>query len=130
MGIAHSQVKKVARITVGNLKFYSSSYSRMQRRTCSVVLYGGEKIGSITHFLMSVPENKVFAVINCYEKMHESSLTKFQGGKHMICVKSTVTVDVVPADELDDTLVFIRTAERDENFVVKMPNHHGHAVFK
>lgn len=124
------QIKKVDRITVNDKKFYSSLYSRMQRRVCSVVLYDSDKIGSITQFLLLSDNNFVYAIVKSFERVTDTTLLGLHAGKHLVSVKASTSIDVVPAEKLNDTLVYIKTDSQGEAFVVKMPNHHGHAVFK
>lgn len=125
-----SEIRKVARITANNMRFYSSLYTRMQRRICNFVLYETDKIGCVTYFLLSVLNDKVYAIINRYDKVFGTSLSRLHAGKHMISVKSSASVDVVPAEKLIDTLVYISTDPQQEALVVRMPNCHGHAIFK
>jgi len=127
-------VKKIDRITINGAKFYSSQYSRMQKRICSIVVYGKDKIGSVRYFVLSIKDDIVYAVIEQMNKVTDTPLTKLSGGKHLISVKKSLAVDVVDAENLVCTLVYINTNsqqnETGEAFVVRIPNVHGHAIFK
>lgn len=127
------EVKKVDRIRVNGKQFSSRKYSRMQRRICYIVLYesGTESVGSLEYFIYIATNNLVYAVI---QKYNSESVSSIPIGSHIMKVKATNIVEVVPADHLIDTLVYInvnsQTLPYEEEYVALMPSAHGHAILK
>ena len=61
------KIRKVHRIILNHKRFYSEEYSHMQKRSCSVVMYGNYLIGSFKYFI--VYNNLVYAVIQKFQKI-------------------------------------------------------------
>ncbi|WAR10081.1 LOW QUALITY PROTEIN: hypothetical protein MAR_035157, partial [Mya arenaria] len=97
------EMRKVDQISIGNKQYCSSQYLRLKKRVYNVVLYSHTKIGYITHFIYNTKDEKVYAVLKKYESA-KTKLSQLPSGKHMLAVKATQTLDVVPAEELIDTL--------------------------
>ena len=130
------KLKKVDRAIVNENIFYSKQYSCMKRRICSAVMYGNNEIGSIQYFILY--ENVVYAVI---KKMQQIPASQIQGARvanHYSAVKSTDDLLVLDVDELQKVLVYLNTAgnenatdnDRNNPYVVSMPNRYINAVFK
>lgn len=124
-----SEVKKVDRVRVHGKQFSSRGYARMQRRICYFVLYESttSSVGSLEYFIYSMINNTVYAVIQ------KHSIESISIGSHLTKVRATDTVEIIPADCLIDTLVYINvslTSPPDEEYVSLMPSAHGHAILK
>ena len=123
-----SQILKVDRIIVkGGQKFYSADYTRMKKRICNAVLLDGGRLGSVSHYIMI--SNVVYAVVSCL-KVDDTVNQHLVARKHLIPVKQTEETEVVLVDELLETVLFIKCRNEGDAFVSRMPNRHGHSVFK
>lgn len=129
------ELKKVDRISRDGKQFCSLQYTRMQRRVCDFLLYGDSKVGSAQCFVYNTLSDKVYAILKRYDADSSSKLSQLPAGKQLLPVKSTVdSVDVIAAEELLDTLVYINVGAVQHHvesaYVSLMPNTHGHAIFK
>ena len=97
-------------------------------------LYDDDKVGSVKYFIFDESDNLVYAVLKQYLTHVESELKQLSAGKHLISVRPTEVIDVVPVEQLEDTLININVdLSNTYSFVVRMPNDpndHGHAIFK
>jgi hypothetical protein len=131
------KIKKVHRIILNDRRFYSEEYSRMQKRICSVVMYGDYSIGSIKYFI--VYDNLVYAVIQKFQKI---PVAQIQGNARVpnqyTAVRRTELISVVDVVQLKNVLVYLNI-EKNESvaningnypYVVPVPNMYGHALFK
>ena len=123
-------LKKVNRIVVNQMKFYSEEYSRMQKRICTVVLYGNDDIGKIKYFVLCEYSKCVYAVL---EQMQNIPLSQVQGARvlnHYTVVSPTRNLVVTNVENLKEVLVFLDVLSRNRQYVIRMPNSYGHAIFK
>ena len=74
--------------------------------------------------------NMVFASVNLLQKLTTSILQRLSGGKHLGQVAKSQQTCIVPVDELEEMLVYICTDVSDNMYVLRLPNRHGHSVFK
>lgn len=120
-------MKKLERVVVNEKRFYSEQYHRMQKRICSVVLYGtvDKSYGNIKCFILCC--GTVYAILEKFEKIPPSQL-QIRVASHFIPVKITKNLELVDVENLREILVFLNTKKCP--FVVRMPNDYGHAVFK
>ncbi|XP_062604037.1 uncharacterized protein LOC134265829 isoform X2 [Saccostrea cucullata] len=117
-------LKKVNRIVVNQKRFYSEEYSRMQKRICTVVLYGNNDIGKIKYFVLCEYSKCVYAVL-------EQMQIEARVSNHCIAVTSIAQNCVVTnVTNLKEVLVFLDVKSRNRQFVIRMPNSYGHAIFK
>lgn len=127
-------LKKVSRISVDGKQFCSLQYTRMQRRVCDYLLYGKGKVGSERFFIYNTLSDKVYAILDRYNTGNETNLSQLPAGKHLVPVKARVqSVDVIAAEELTNTLVYINVCIIQPHVefacVSLMPNSHGHAIY-
>ena len=86
------------------------------------------------YFVYNASNRIVYAVLQKYDRT-ESKLSQLPAGKHLLSIKATQRVDVVPAEHLIDTLVYINIncsslPEESQVYVAAMPSCHRHAIFK
>lgn len=122
-----SEMKMADRIRVRGKQFSSRRYGRMQRRICYIVLYDSSttSVGSLEYFIYSKISNLAFAVIKKYNTENTNC--------HLTKVRATNIVEIVPAEHLIDTLVYINVSLNsppEEEYVALMPSAHGHAILK
>lgn len=123
-------IKIIGRINVNGQQFSSSIYKRMKKRICCYVLYFGQMVGYVKYFALLVHTDVVYAILDTYEFVTDSPILELEGGKHIIPVKRLGHEDIIPADSLIETLVYVKTCQEVEECIVMMPTRHGHAVFK
>lgn len=123
-------VKQIARISVNGHQFCSLRYTRMKKRACSYVLYEDSKVGCVKYFVINTGSGTVYAVLEKYDTCEEVQISELPAGKHLVPVKGTGTVDVILADSLIDTLVYIKVCPEISSCIALMPSTHGHAIFK
>ena len=123
-------IKIIGRINVKGQQFTSSLYKRMKKRICCFVLYGGQMVGYVKCFALVVHTDVVYAVLDTYKFASDSPISELEGGKHIIPMERIGNEDIIPADSLTETLVYVKTCREVEECIVMMPSRHGHAVFK
>lgn len=130
--VGSADTRKVSRIIVNGNKYYADDYNRMQKRVCSVVIYGDTHIGKIKFFVLC--NNLVYAVIQKMKNLDPSQLPGVPIVSHLTAIKHTETVILVNVEELSHVLVFIDTRTQKQpmepQYVCRLPNKYGHAVFK
>lgn len=125
-----NQLRKVSRIISAGQKFYSSDYTRMQRRACNVVLLRDGRCGFVQFFVFRVDTHLVYAVMYMFRRTMESSLSSLRAGMHLHAVERTDDCLIVPVEALQRTLVYLCIDEGATAFVTCAPNRHGHSIFK
>lgn len=124
--LAGEDLQTADRVVVRGKKFFSSLYKRMQKRCCSVVLCTDGRICSVKTYV--VRDGVVSAVVTEMERVEKVSRTNLCPGSHLVEVRSSDTMDVIDVLDLVDTLVYLKHDLTE--YVVRMPNRHGHAIFK
>lgn len=122
-----SELCQVDRILLNGQKFFSSNYMRMKRRVCNAVLLEDDRLGHITRFVLLT--KMVYAVVAIL-KQNTTRGQRLSAGKHIIPVSSTNVTELVLVNELVETVIFIKCVDEDSAHVSRMPNRHGHSVFK
>lgn len=131
-----SKVKKSYRIMINGKRFYSESYSRMKNRICHVVLTdyeNEEKPVLVKFYCMHEDEKIVYAVVNLIHYVNNVDERNLSCGKHLATVEVDESVQLICVDSFKENLFFIDGNQSDScgnKYVVKMPNRHGHSVFK
>lgn len=120
---------QVKRIEIEGDKFYSSGYSRMQRRTCNCVLFQNKKCGLVQKFVCEPETKHVYAIVDILERQGQSKCAE---GKHLIPVAASNTVDIIPVEEIMETLIYICTDHtgRGNALIARAPNKIGRCIFK
>jgi hypothetical protein len=126
-----NKLKKISRIVVNQKRFYSELYTRMEKRVCTVVLYGNGEVGKIKYFIYCNYTDSVYAVL---QKLDKADPLEVQGQRvenHYLPVTYSHDVVVTTVESLKDVLVYLDVyGAVDRKYVIKMPNGHGHAIFK
>lgn len=123
-----NDILKVDRVLKGSQKFYSADYTRMKRRICNTVLLDNDRLGSVKHFVMV--ENVVYAVVSLLNVDYDTVNQHMTAGKHLIPVRQTNETVIVMVEELLETVLYIKCRNDSGVFISRMPNKHGHSVFK
>jgi hypothetical protein len=118
---------RVDRVMKGCQKFYSADYTRMKKRICNTVLLDGGRLGSVVHYVMV--EQVVYAVVSLLE-IDTTVNQNMTAGKHLVPVRQTNEVVIVLIQELLETVLYIKCRNDQGAFISRMPNKHGHSVFK
>jgi len=123
-------IKIIERISIQGQQFSSSLYTRMKKRVCNFVLYDCNKVGRVKYFAIVISSKTVYVVLEKYETLNDTKFSELPAGKHIIPVKRTGIEDIVVADNLIGTLVYLKVCQEVQECVVLMPSRHGHAIFK
>lgn len=125
-------IKRTERIIINGRRFHAATYERMKRRTCHVVLFENNRIGSIKFFVLVLPQNCVYAIVECLDKSLTNPIKQLAAGGHIVPVKATETIAIILAEDMNESLFYICTSSETDTkeYVVKVPNRHGHSVFK
>ncbi|XP_048255342.1 uncharacterized protein LOC125381981 [Haliotis rufescens] len=127
------EVKKVSRVlNADGKRLYAEAYTRMQKRDCSVVLLQDGSVASIKYFALCLHSNVVYAILNLYKIEGRNVVHGFPSGLHIIPVSRTRATDCVLVEQIVERLILISTnADSTHNlFVARLPNIHGHSIFK
>lgn len=127
-----SSLQKVLRIVVGQQKLYSLEYGRMKKKISNVCLTDEGDMVSVQYFLYNKENNMVFAVAKCLIYC-DSSLDVLQAGRHLkaVSVDNSDTFSIIDVSAIKEKLFFIDPQPNVSSpFVARIPNLHGHAVFK
>lgn len=124
-----SEIKKVERILLHGKKFYSQSYSRMKRRTCSVFITKSKKVVVVLYFVLHLKTELVYALV---QPMQLKEYGIMNVGKHFASVNIDQTCELILVEELEENLWYVDVKDDTftDKFIVRMPNSHGHAIFK
>jgi hypothetical protein len=124
-----SEIKMVERILLHGKKCYSRSYSRMKRRTCSVYITKSRKIVVVLYFVLHLKTELAYALVLPMQlKKHGFG----NEGKHFASVNVAQMCEIILVEELEENVWYIDVEDDNitEKFIVRMPNAHGHAIFK
>ena len=125
-GLLNTDLKKVSRVMNNGQKLYSELYTRMQKRIANVVLLeGNDRFGFVQYFLMCVESRRVYAVVRHLQKVS----VNLAAGHHLVPVRSSEVVKLYPISSVLETVVYVSVNDR-EAYVARVPNKHGHAIFK
>lgn len=124
-----SEIKKVERILLHGKKFYSQSYSRMKRRTCSVFITKSRKLVVVLYFVLHLKTELVYALVLPMQLKEYGILNV---GKHFASVNIDQICELILVEELEENLWYVDVKDDTitDKFIVRMPNSHGHAIFK
>lgn len=123
------ELRKFDRMIVNEKRFYSDEYTRMQRRICSVVLYGNDSVGRVKYFILY--DDIAYGVVEKLNKIPRSHL-QMRVSCHFIPVQYTGTLILVNVEHMKEVMVMLQPGigATEPIYVVRMPNSFGHAVFK
>lgn len=119
------QFSKVERLVIEGHRFYSAEYTRMKKRECSVVQLNDNRYGRILQFVLH--QNTVYVVLKILRA--SARHLQFAAGKHLVSVENSDETEIVPAESLRETVMYIKCTDNGA-YVSKAPNKHGHSVFK
>ena len=123
-----SKVKTSTRIIMNGKRFYSSTYSRMKNRICYIVIKNDKTPVLVHYFCMHEDEKIVYAVVNPVRLLNERRLFY---GKHHIEIEIEETFNMICVDSFQENVFFIDVKDTSaKKYIVRMPNRHGHSVFK
>lgn len=124
-----SEIKKVERILLHGKKFYSQSYARMKRRTCSVFITKSRKLVVVLYFVLHLKTELVYALVLPMQLKEYGILNV---GKHFASVNIDQICELILVEELEENLWYVDVKDDTitDKFIVRMPNSHGHAIFK
>ena len=118
------------RIIKDGHKFFSQAYTRVEKRVCHIVLLRNGDIGAVKYFIYSQKCNRVFVVLSVMKICQELKV-QMRGGKHIHMTEHMPDhLDLVPAEELEETLVYIKTGPQENGYVIAPPNKLGRTIFK
>jgi len=121
-----SKVHKSSRIIINGKRF-----SRMKNRICHIVLTNEDTPILVKYFCMHEDEKIVYAVVNPIRIIHSAQERSLSCGKHLISVEVEETVKLICVDSFKENLFFIDINDLcGKKYIVRMPNRHGHSVFK
>ena len=119
----NNQCRKVLRVDVNGQRFYAEQYRRMIKRVCYIVLTTDSKILKIKYFFTDNVTQNVFALCE---------LLEVKGGilnvEFMLKVVATGENVIVPVEKISEKLFYLNCCS--DIFVSRLPNLHGHSVFK
>ncbi|WAQ93426.1 hypothetical protein MAR_005897, partial [Mya arenaria] len=105
LGECGEHLQEVKRVHVHGQMFYSDSYTRIEKRKCSIVLFDYENnrcVGTVEKFYL----NQRSGI--CYAKLHELKVVGLlvPSISHIVRVERTGTFNIVPVDNIVENVLF------------------------
>lgn len=99
----------------------------MKRRTCSVFITKSRKLVVVLNFVLHLKTELVYAL-----PMQLKEYGILNVGKHFASVNIDQICELILVEELEENLwyVYVKDDTITDTFIVRMPNSHGHAIFK
>lgn len=101
----------------------------MKRRTCSVFITKSRKLVVVLYFVLHLKTELVYALVLPMQLKEYGILNV---GKHFASVNIDQICELILVEELEENLWYVDVKEDTitDKFIVRMPNSHGHAIFK
>ena len=124
---AVAELQKAYRVQVNGNKLYSKQYGKMKKRICHVVCCVNGELASVEYFLINTSTESVFAVCTRVN-LEENCFVNAESGHHILQVRFSDEQCYVRVEDINEKVIFM-TIE-GISYVCRLPNGHGHSVFK
>lgn len=124
-------LRKAQRILKDSQRLFAEDYTRMKKRACNVVLLENGTIASVKYFVVC-PAKVVYAVLSIFCSENRNVVHNFSTGLHLQPVRKTDEMAIVSVDDICERLLLMTTKSTSGHnmFVARLPNIHGHSIFK